>query len=65
LRKDAHAHLTVLKSKQREAAGTIKRVSTAAGGSWADIKRTVDSLLEDIREAASAAVKRFRSALSG
>jgi hypothetical protein len=54
-----------LKSKRREAAGTLKRVSSAAGGSWADIKRTVDSVLADIRATASAAVKRFRSALGG
>jgi hypothetical protein len=46
-------------------AGTLKRVSTAAGGSWADIKRTVDSGLVDIRATATAAVKRFRSALGG
>ncbi|MBI4515525.1 MAG: hypothetical protein HY699_06895 [Deltaproteobacteria bacterium] len=65
LRKDARAHLSVLKSKQREAADTLKRVSTAAGGSWADIKRTVDSVLVDAQATATAAVKRFRSALGG
>ena len=65
LRKHARTHLAVLKSKQREAAGTLKRVSTAAGGSWADIKRTVDSVLVDARGTATAAVKRFRRALGG
>lgn len=65
VRKDARAHLRVLKSKKREAAGTLKRVSAAAGGSWTDIKRTVDSVLVDARATAAAAVKRFRSALAG
>jgi len=64
LRKDARTHLLVLKAKQREAAGTLKRVSAAAGGSWADIKRTVDSVLVDARAAATAAVARFRGALA-
>jgi len=65
LRKDARTHLSVLKSKQREAAATLERLSTAAGGSWADIKRTVDSILVDARATATAAVERFRSALGG
>jgi hypothetical protein len=57
--------LSVLKAKQRQAAGTLKQVSAAAGDSWADIKRTVDSAIVDIRATASAAVKRFRSAFGG
>ena len=65
LRKDARTHLSVLKSKQCDAAATLKRVSAAAGGSWADIKDTVDSVLVDARATATAAVKRFRSALGG
>lgn len=65
LRKDARTHVSALKAKRHEAAGTLKRVSTAAGGSWADIKRTVDSVLVDARAAATAAVKRFRGALGG
>jgi hypothetical protein len=31
----------------------------------ADIKRTVDSIVADIQETASAAVERFRSSLGG
>jgi len=65
LRKDARAQLTLLKSKRREAADTLKRVSTAASGSWADIKRTVDSVLVDARATAARAVERFQSALGG
>lgn len=65
LRKDARAQVRVLKAKRREAAGMLRRVSTAAGDSWGDIKRMVDSALADARATATAAVKRFRSALSG
>lgn len=65
LRKDARTQLSVLKSKRREAAGTLKRVSAAAGGSWADVKRTVDSILVEARATGTAAVERFRNALSG
>ena len=65
LRQDARTHLGVLKSKQREAAGALKHVSAAAGDSWGDIKRMVDSILVDARATAAAAVKRFRSALGG
>jgi hypothetical protein len=57
--------VSALKAKRREAAGTIKRVSSAAGGSWADIKRMVDSVLVDARATATAAVKRLRGALGG
>ena len=55
----------VLKSKQRDAASALKRVSTAAGGSWEDIKGSVDSVLADARATATAVVDRFRSALGG
>ncbi|MBI3785965.1 MAG: hypothetical protein HY270_21440 [Deltaproteobacteria bacterium] len=65
LRKDARTHLGALKAKQREAAGALKRVSGAAGDSWTDIKRTVDSVLVDARATATTAIKRFRSALGG
>ena len=65
LRTDARTHVSVLRSKQREAAGTLKRASTDATGSWADIKRTVDSVLVEARATAAAAVQRLRSAFVG
>ncbi len=65
LRRDARTQVSALKAKRREAAGTLRRVSSAAGVSWADIKRTVDSVLVDARATATAAVKRFRGALGG
>jgi hypothetical protein len=65
LRKDARTQMSVLKSKQREAARALKRVSAAASGSWEDIKHSVDSVLVDARTTATAVVKRFRSAFGG
>ena len=65
LRKAARTQLGVVKVKQREAADALKRVRTAASGSWDDIKRSVDSVLADIGATASAVVERFRSALGG
>jgi len=65
LRKDASTQLGVLKSKQREAASALKRVSSAASGSWEDIKGSVDSVLADIKATATSVVDRFRSALGG
>ena len=66
LRKDARIQLSVLKSKQREAASTLKLVPPVpGGGTWDDIKRTVDSVLVDAQSAASAAVNRFRHPWGG
>ena len=65
LRKDANAQLGVLKTKQREAAHTLKKLSTAAGESWQDIKRSADSFLGDARATAASVVERFRSAFGG
>lgn len=63
LRKDTRTYLSALKAKRREAAGTLRRVSAAAGESWVDIKRTVDSVLAEARATAATAVDRFRNAL--
>ena len=63
LRRDTRAHLSALKAKQREAVATLRRVSTAAGDSWVDIKRTLDAVLGEARTTATAAVDRFRHAL--
>ncbi len=65
LRQDTRTQLSVLRSKQREAAGALKRVSAAAGDSWGEIKRSVDSVLGDARATAATIVERFRSALGG
>lgn len=64
MRKDARAQLNVLRSKQRDVASTLKRVSAAASGSWKDITRSVDTGLADAKATASAVVARFRRALA-
>ena len=65
LRRDANMPLRALKVKQREAAATLKRVSNAAGGTWDDITRTVETLIAEARSTATAAVSRFRTAVGG
>ena len=65
LRRDAHVPLRALKVKQREAAATLKRVSNAAGGTWDDITRTVETFIAEARATATAAVSRFRTAVGG
>jgi hypothetical protein len=57
--------LRALKAKQREAAATLRRVSNAAGGTWDDITRMVETFLVETRATATAAVDRFRTALGG
>ena len=63
LRKEARTQLAHLHSKRREAAGTLKKLSVAAGDSWREIKQSADSLLTDARDAAAKVVDRFRNAL--
>jgi hypothetical protein len=60
--KEASTQLAVVQSK-REAARTLKSLSTAAGDSWQDIKKSADSILFDPRATASSVVERFRRAL--
>ena len=57
--------LSVLKSKQREAARALKLVPSAASDTWDDIKHTVDSVIVDARATATAAVDRFRTLFGG
>jgi hypothetical protein len=63
LRKDAKAELAVLRARRREAARTLRRLSTAAGDSWHDVKHAADRGLADARTLAEAVVVRFRRAV--
>jgi hypothetical protein len=65
LRKEAHAQLNLLKSKQREAARSLKRLTAAAGESWQEIKQAADSILAEGRATAGAVAESFRRALGG
>jgi len=62
-RNQARAQLTVLKSRRREAARTLKRLSASTGESWREIKQASDSMLADARATATSVIERFRHAL--
>lgn len=63
LRKEARLQLGVLQSRQREASRTLKNLTTAAEGSWREVKHSADSILADARSVAASVIERFRSAL--
>ena len=63
LRKEAKAQLAVLRARRREATRTLRRLSTAAGDSWRDVKKTADRTLTDARAAAESVIERFRRAV--
>jgi hypothetical protein len=63
LRKEAHTQLGALQAKQKDAARTLKSLSTAAGESWQDIKSSADSILVDARTTAASIVERVRGAI--
>jgi len=59
LRKDAWAELAVLRGHQREASRLLRRLSTAADGSWSDLKGAADRALNDARAVADSMITRF------
>jgi hypothetical protein len=63
LRKEAKAQLAVLRARRREATRTLRRLSTAAGGSWRDVKKAADRTLTDARAVAESVIERFRRAV--
>lgn len=63
-RKQARAPLNVLQSRRREAARTLRRLSTSTGESWREIKQASDSMLADARATATSVIERFRHALA-
>jgi hypothetical protein len=63
LRKEAKTQLTVVRARRREAARILGRLSTAAGGSWRDVKKAADRTLADARAVADSVIKRFRRAV--
>jgi hypothetical protein len=63
LRKDARAQLAVLRTRRREATRTVQRLSTAAGGSWRDVKKAADRTASDARTVARSVIARFRRAV--
>ena len=65
LRQDARKELAALKSRRSEVTRTLKRLGTAAGESWRDIKQSADAGLADARSTAASVIERFRHALGG
>ena len=63
-RKQTRAALNVVQSRRREAARTLKRLSTSTGESWREIKQASDSMLADARTTATSVIDRFRHALA-
>jgi hypothetical protein len=64
LRKEARVQIGVLKSKRREAARSLKKLSAAAGGRWEDVKRSADAILADGRANAASLIERIRKGLT-
>ncbi len=65
LRREARAQLRVLESRRRETSRILGRLSTAAGASWRDVKKSTDRTLREVRAVAKTAVGRFREAVRG
>ena len=63
LRKDASSELASLRRRHRDVARILDRVSTAAEGSWKQVKKTADATLADAIDAATSLVKRLKKAL--
>jgi hypothetical protein len=63
LRKEAQAQLALLRGQRREATRMLRRLSTAAGDSWGDVKKAADRTLADARTLAESMIERFRRAV--
>jgi hypothetical protein len=64
LRKEGKAQLAALKSKRKEAAQLMKRLSAAAEDSWHDVRTSAEQVLADAKATANGIASRIRSALS-
>ena len=63
LRREAKAQVAVLRARRREATLTLRRLSSAAGDSWRDVKKAADRTLDEARTTAESVITRFRGAL--
>ena len=63
LRRDARAQLTALKGRHRDVARILGKVSSAAEGSWQQVKQSADSILADAVNSAASLVERLKKAL--
>jgi len=63
LRKEAKAQMALLRARRGEANRKLRRLSTAAGGSWRDVKKAADRALTDARKVTKSVIARFRRAV--
>jgi len=63
LRKEAHEQLARLSDHQREATHLLWQLSTAAEGSWGDLKQAADRALTEALTVADSMLERFRRAV--
>ena len=64
LRREAKTKLAVLRGHHREASRLLTRLSTAADGSWGDVKKAADRALKNAREISDSMIARFRRAVT-
>lgn len=64
LQKEGRAQMRALEAKRREATRLLARLSAAAGESWEDITKAVQTMVSDARSTAATVVERFRAVLS-
>jgi 3-hydroxyacyl-CoA dehydrogenase len=63
LRKDAKKQIASLRGHEQEARRILGRLSTAAEGSWGDIKRAAGRAVMDAKTVADSMTERFRGAI--
>ena len=63
-RNEAREQLAVLRGHEREAIRILTRLSSAADGSWGDLKKAANRALRDARKVADSMMKRFGHAVS-
>ena len=63
LRTDARAQISALRSRNRQVARILDKVSSAAEGSWQQVKQSADSILADAVNSAASLVERLKKAL--
>ena len=63
LQMDARRQLATLKGRHREVARILDRVTSAAEGSWRQVKKSADAVLADAVNIAASLVKRLKKSL--
>ena len=64
LQNEARAQMRALEATRREATRLVGKLSEAAGGSWDDVVKMLNAMVNEARTTAGGVVERFRSVLS-